>query len=164
VIIHGFGENSDLFLESALNYAINGLDVHLIDLTGYGYSSGIRMACNTIDIFQEDLSFLLELVNPNLPLFLYGHSMGGLTVASFLTNNPDLNISGAVLTAPLMKMAEHNGVDTFKKIAINALVPLLDNVLINPMIPLHQVCSDKKIYYELLSCRKFMPFISLGLI
>jgi pimeloyl-ACP methyl ester carboxylesterase len=51
VIIHGFGENSDQFLESALNYAINGLDVHLVDLTGYGYSSGIRLAHNSIVIF-----------------------------------------------------------------------------------------------------------------
>jgi pimeloyl-ACP methyl ester carboxylesterase len=48
LLIHGFGENSDQFLESALHYAINGLDVHLIDLTGYGYSSGIRLAGNTV--------------------------------------------------------------------------------------------------------------------
>jgi alpha-beta hydrolase superfamily lysophospholipase len=102
IIIHGFAESSDLFLESALHYAANGIDVHMIDLTGYGFSSGTRMAANSIEIFQEDLAFLFNLVNPSLPLFVYGHSMGGLTVASFLINNPNLKIAGAVLSAPLL--------------------------------------------------------------
>ena len=34
LILHGFGENSDMFLESALTFALNGFDVHMIDLTG----------------------------------------------------------------------------------------------------------------------------------
>lgn len=45
---------------------------------------------------------LLNMVNPNIPAFIYGHSMGGLSVASFLTNNPTINIAGAILSAPLL--------------------------------------------------------------
>jgi alpha-beta hydrolase superfamily lysophospholipase len=134
IIIHGFAESSDLFLESSLHYAANGIDVHMIDLTGYGYSSGTRMAANSIQIFQEDLAFLLNLVNPSLPLFIYGHSMGGLTVASFLANNPNLKIAGAVLSAPLLNMAPEAGVNNLKRILIGAMVPHLDNLVLNPMI------------------------------
>lgn len=42
-IVHGFAENSDIHLESALQYALNGFEVHLIDLRGYGLSGGFRM-------------------------------------------------------------------------------------------------------------------------
>ena len=63
--------------------------------------------------------------------------MGGLTVSSFLINNPNLNISGAVLSAPLMNMSKSAGINTVKKVMLGALVPVMDNLVINPMIPLH---------------------------
>lgn len=46
---------------------------------------------------------------------------------------------------------------------ITALAPELDNIVINPMIPVHLVCSDKRVYYQFLSNKKFVPFLSLGL-
>ena len=50
-IVHGFGENSDIFLESALVFALNGFDVHLIDLRGFGFSGGARCGGNTVKDF-----------------------------------------------------------------------------------------------------------------
>jgi alpha-beta hydrolase superfamily lysophospholipase len=47
-IFHGFGENSDIFMETALQFAMNGLDVHLIDLRGFGFSGGNRCGGNKI--------------------------------------------------------------------------------------------------------------------
>lgn len=87
-IVHGFGENSDIHLESAMQYALNGFDIHLIDLRGYGYSGGYRMQGNRIHDYHHEVSALLRQVNPKIPLFLYAHSMGGLTVVSYLLNNP----------------------------------------------------------------------------
>ena len=58
-IVHGFGEDSDVFLEPALNYALNGFDVHLIDMRGYGYSAGARGAKQTLVSFHEDVVVLL---------------------------------------------------------------------------------------------------------
>lgn len=63
--------------------------------------------------------------------------MGGLSVSSFLANNPNLNISGAVLSSPLMNMPEEAGLNTVKKLAISLLKPVLDNLVVNPMIPVH---------------------------
>ena len=87
-IVHGFGECSDIFLEPAMTYAMNGLDVHLIDLRGFGYSAGTRCGGNKILDYHHDVTTLLKTVNPTLPLFLYGHSMGGLTLITYLLNNP----------------------------------------------------------------------------
>lgn len=100
MLIHGFGENSDMFLETAFQYALNKFDVHLIDLTGFGYASGVRMARNNVQVFQQDIKEALLAVNPELPLFIHCHSMGGLAVASFLVNNPHLNIAGVLFSAP----------------------------------------------------------------
>jgi alpha-beta hydrolase superfamily lysophospholipase len=57
---------------------------------------------NRIHDFHYDVTALLRQCDPNLPLFIYGHSMGGLTVTTYLLNNTGLNISGAILSAPLL--------------------------------------------------------------
>lgn len=59
-IVHGFGENSDVFLESAIIYALNGLDVHLIDLRGYGFTAGSRMMQHKISDYQYEVTALLK--------------------------------------------------------------------------------------------------------
>ena len=59
-IIHGFAENSDIHLESAIQYALNGFDVHLIDLRGFGLGGGYRMVNNRIHDFHYDVSALLN--------------------------------------------------------------------------------------------------------
>lgn len=49
---------------------------------------------------------MLKQVRPDLPLYIYGHSMGGLTITSFLVNNPQLNIAGVILSAPMLGFNE----------------------------------------------------------
>lgn len=58
-IVHGFAECSDIHLESAIQYALNGFDVHLIDLRGYGLGGGYRMVNNRIHDYHYDVSALL---------------------------------------------------------------------------------------------------------
>lgn len=59
-IVHGFAENSDIHLESAIQYALNRFDVHLIDLRGYGLAGGFRMIHNRIHDFHFDVTALLK--------------------------------------------------------------------------------------------------------
>jgi acylglycerol lipase len=105
-IVHGYGECSDIHLENAIQLALNGFDVQLIDLRGYGLSGGFRMSLNRIHDYHFDVTALLLQCSPDLPLYLYGHSMGGLTIMSYLLNNPNLNISGVVLSAPFLQFSE----------------------------------------------------------
>ena len=79
------------------------------------------MVNNRVHDFHYDVTALLKQANPNLPLFLYGHSMGGLTVLSYLLNNPDLNISGVILSAPFLGFSHLKHVDEKKKMAVMAL-------------------------------------------
>jgi alpha-beta hydrolase superfamily lysophospholipase len=59
-IVHGFAECSDIHLESAIQYALNGFDVHLIDLRGYGLGGGFRMVNNRIHDYHYDVTALLS--------------------------------------------------------------------------------------------------------
>ena len=49
---------------------------------------------------------MLKEMDPNLPLFIFGHSMGGSIVSSFFMNNPWLNTAGIMLSAPAVGMNE----------------------------------------------------------
>ena len=89
-------------------------------------SGGVRMANNKIYDFHYDVTSLIKQADPTIPLYLYGHSMGGLSVTSYLLNNPALNISGVILSAPFLNFSEGQQVDEAKKIAVSLLAPLLD--------------------------------------
>ena len=145
LIVHGFGENSDLFIETAMTYALNSIDVHMLDLTGFGYSGGKKMAKNNIETFMVDITDIMQHLSPSLPLFLYGHSMGGLTLVSFLINNNNLNIAGVILSAPFLAFTKDNEIDNFKRVAVRAMSKELDNLVLNPMISLDIISRDLKI-------------------
>ena len=43
-IFHGYGQCQDTFFETAIQFALNGFIVHLIDFEGFGYSGGLRVS------------------------------------------------------------------------------------------------------------------------
>ena len=59
-MVHGFAQNSDAFFEMALQYALNGYHVFIVDLEGHGFSGGTRIVHLTIDSFHHSVSTLLE--------------------------------------------------------------------------------------------------------
>lgn len=84
------------------------------------------MAGWTISDLHYDVVSLLKQLNPNLPLFMYSHSMGGLVLSTFLTNNPNLNVSGVIFSAPLVEFAPNQGIDNSKRVLIKVLAPHID--------------------------------------
>ena len=73
---------------------LNGANilVYRYDARGHGKSEGKRGYLNTMFELVEDLKVVVNLAkkeNPNLPIFLIGHSMGGHTCALFGTKYPN---------------------------------------------------------------------------
>ena len=58
-IVHGFAQCSDTFFETALQLALNGYVVHLVDLDGAGYSAGPRISGHTIANYMHNVATLL---------------------------------------------------------------------------------------------------------
>lgn len=108
VLVHGFGEHSDRYKNSVIPMLLSsGLAVVTYDNVGHGKSSGKRGHCpsyNALLDILEDVIKKAEEVNPNMPLFLYGHSMGGNLVLNYAMRR-DTKVSGIVATSPYLRLA-----------------------------------------------------------
>lgn len=104
VIHHGLADHSARYAELAQRLVRAGHAVWAFDMRGHGRSAGRRITLDGIDRPLADLRAFLELVRaqePGLPLFLYGHSMGGLIACLHaIERGPDL--AGLVLVAPAL--------------------------------------------------------------
>jgi alpha-beta hydrolase superfamily lysophospholipase len=70
---------------------------------------------------QKDVISLLKTANPNLPLFIYGHSLGGLTIASLAMDYPYLNIAGMILTSPFLGLSKTVHMPPIKLFLVKAI-------------------------------------------
>ena len=122
-VFHGYGQSHDTFLEMAMHYALNGFIVHLIDLEGFGYSGGGRVSRITIESMHLQITSLLTQVRPDLPLFLFGHSMGCMVLNTYLTINPKIadRLAGVIWSAPFWGMPEFVHMGWFQKQMIKVL-------------------------------------------
>jgi acylglycerol lipase len=86
VIVHGFNSHSGQYLWAAEQFTKNGLAVYALDLRGRGRSEGERFYVEKMDDFVEDVQTLVKQAkaeNPDLPVFMLGHSAGGVTACVY---------------------------------------------------------------------------------
>jgi alpha-beta hydrolase superfamily lysophospholipase len=104
VIVHGFGEHCGRYRHLVDYLVPRGFAIYGFDLRGHGRSEGQRGAINSWDEFREDVARFLHLVReaqPDSPLFLMGHSMGGLIVSNYAVNDQS-GLTGVILSSPLL--------------------------------------------------------------
>lgn len=122
-IVHGFGHHSGEFLEMASVFARTGIDCHLIDLRGHGYSAGARFDW-VVEELHTDIITLIKISetdNVNLPLFIFGHSMGGGLISSLFIKNQYLQVNGIILSAPLIGSPLNFQQDPFKSFVLGRM-------------------------------------------
>jgi alpha-beta hydrolase superfamily lysophospholipase len=108
LVVHGFGEHSGRYEHLGAWFATRSSAVHAYDHIGHGKSSGARCHVRRFDDYLDDLASMVALVrgeHPDLPVFLVGHSMGGLIVAAFLRER-DPAVAGAVLSGAALALPE----------------------------------------------------------
>lgn len=82
VICHGVNSHSGYYLWAGEQLAASGLAVYALDLHGRGLSEGERFYLDTVDDYVADVDAVVELAksrHAGLPIFLLGHSAGGVT-------------------------------------------------------------------------------------
>src|SRR5215471_15152970 len=106
VLVHGFGEHSGRYNDVTEFLCGRGFSVQAFDLRGHGKSSGLPGHVDRFTDYEDDLRLAVESARGHAtsPLFLIGHSMGGLITLRYLAGRPP-NISGAVISAPLLGFA-----------------------------------------------------------
>ena len=92
VIVHGFNSHSGQYFWAAEQFAANGLAVYALDLRGRGRSEGERFYVEKIDDFTDDVETLVKQAkseNPGLPVYVLGHSAGGVTSCVYTLEHQD---------------------------------------------------------------------------
>jgi len=110
VIVHGFTEFAEKFREMAYYFVKNGFNAFAIDNRGHGHSHRMAGDIHTVRLnkfadYVEDLDvFAREVVKPfapDIPMYVYCHSMGGGIVARYLQVHPEM-FEKAILSAPMI--------------------------------------------------------------
>lgn len=86
VICHGVNSHSGQYLWVADQLVADGFAVYALDLRGRGLSEGARYHVESIGEYVGDLSQAIQIAKsrePGLPVFLLGHSAGGVTSCSY---------------------------------------------------------------------------------
>lgn len=85
-ICHGFNSHSGQYKWVADQLVARGLAVYALDLRGRGKSDGDRFFVEHVGEYEADLHALIQLAKlrePGLPIFLLGHSAGGVTACIY---------------------------------------------------------------------------------
>ncbi|GAA0500404.1 alpha/beta hydrolase [Salinibacillus aidingensis] len=100
VLVHGAFEHAGRYEWLADKWEEAGFNVICNDLPGQGRTDGLRGHIDSFDEYIEAISgWLNEAKTYRKPVFLFGHSMGGLAVIRMLEETrPDLN--GVILSSP----------------------------------------------------------------
>jgi len=108
LLVHGLGEHAGRYEEWAGRFAATGVAFRAFDLPGHGRSGGRR---GTMPPLSKLYSIIEDVINETkhdfsgVPLFLYGHSLGGGLVLNFIVKRKP-EISGAIITSPWVKLTE----------------------------------------------------------
>lgn len=106
-LIHGLGEHTGRYAHVGGAFTEAGLGLMAFDLRGHGRSSGRRGDAPDYETLMSDIDGFLGQVAaryPGVPLFLYGHSLGGNLVLNYaLRRKPDL--VGVVASSPWLRLA-----------------------------------------------------------
>lgn len=86
VICHGVNSHGGQYLWAAEQFVAGGFAVYALDLRGRGQSEGPRFYVDDIADYTQDLGRLVEIAKqrePGLPVFLLGHSAGGVVSCTY---------------------------------------------------------------------------------
>jgi alpha-beta hydrolase superfamily lysophospholipase len=108
VIVHGLAEHGGRYRDTAQDFAASGWAVFAGDLRGHGRSANVPVAGRVhirrfTDYFLDADAFI-EIAREHhagLPLFLLGHSMGGLITIRYVLQHP-AGQAGAIISSPAL--------------------------------------------------------------
>lgn len=102
LISHGLGEHSGRYEHVAQAFTEKGLHVFALDHIGHGHSPGKRVYIDRFSDLTVGVSEMRDHIErqlTGLPVFLLGHSLGGLIAASVVLG-AHARYAGLLLTAP----------------------------------------------------------------
>ena len=117
---HGFGEYAQRFVKrysQLIPHLLNaGVSVYAIDLWGHGHSPGRRAVTDLGQAVDDHLAARRKLRAQPLPVFVLGHSLGGLVTATSVARDQS-GLSGVILSSPFLRKE----VPAWKRLLVSVL-------------------------------------------
>ena len=110
-LVHGVHEHSGRYAYLASALMARGVAVRALDLRGHGQSDGPRGSVETFEDYVTDVGpfvddTLTEIAasEMDVPVFLMGHSLGGLVVAATVVARGTDGLAGVILSSPALQI------------------------------------------------------------
>jgi acylglycerol lipase len=174
LLVHGLGEHSSRYAHVGKFFSDAGITLTGFDLLGHGKTDGQRGHADSYDDYCREIDVFLAELNskdPSLPVFLYGHSMGGLIVLYYSLLKKPQNVKGVVCTSPGLKPGYP--VPAWKTTIGNMLYTIAPKFSMENGLPLDGISHDKAVVaaykadplnHPYLSARMGMDLIRNGLL
>lgn len=120
ILLHGYLEHCLRYTEFGEYLAKrHGISVTTYDFRGHGKSGGDGPVILRWEEYEEDFEVVRTTMEPNLPLFVLGHSNGGLTVLHYFLTKEMKGVQGIIVTNPYV--AATDAVPFFVMFVVHAL-------------------------------------------
>jgi alpha-beta hydrolase superfamily lysophospholipase len=143
VLVHGIGEHIHRYDYWAGLFNKEGIGFAGVDLPGHGRSDGRRGHIRDYALIDEMIDILLKSCKqtfPGIPIYIYGHSLGGGIVLDYLLrSNP--RIKGAIVTSPWLRLSFEPSKG--KIVLANALKYLLPGLTQNSGLVVSHISHDE---------------------
>ncbi|WP_027391155.1 alpha/beta hydrolase [Aquimarina latercula] len=173
LLVHGMGEHSGRYSDHVIPELLSKqIGVITYDNFGHGKSSGKRGHCPNYDSLMDTIDAVYqksrEIVN-NLPVFLYGHSMGGNLVINYLIRKKP-EVTGVIITSPFLRLAfqppkwKMTMGKMFQKIAPSVTLPSgLDVKAISRIADEVEKYENDPLIHDRVSTNFTLPIIEAGI-
>lgn len=128
IVVHGLAEHGGRYRHLVDRFVPQGYAVYAIDHQGHGKSDGLRVFVRQFQDYTGTLRIFTDMVakwQAGKPMFMVGHSMGGLIGAAYLIEDQH-PLTGAVLSGPLVKTYDNaSPILVFTVKTLSTLMPRL---------------------------------------
>lgn len=144
ILQHGFGEYVERYLTSHYEMipkvVAAGFEVRALDFYGHGRSPGERGIVDVTKAVQHHLEVRKRAAERGLPVFLFGHSLGGMVTSGSVSASSD-GVAGVVLSGPAFA-APLTGLGQSALKLVASIIPSWQVPM--PRAPLEELCHDQE--------------------
>lgn len=159
VLVHGYAEHSGRYEHVGRWFAERGAMVTGYDHVGHGRSSGPRCHVDDFDDFLDDLEIVVgraRAATPDVPLYVVGHSMGGLITCAWARERKP-SVDGLLVSSP--PFVPPPSVGAAKRIALRWLRRVAPRTSVPSDLDTEGLSRDPKVIEAYLAD----PFVHLGM-
>lgn len=143
VLVHGFGEHSGRYAHVGARLAGAGMAAYAADHRGHGRTGGRPANIERMSLVVADLGRFVGFAagqHPGAPLFVLGHSMGGLIALQYATE-PDARLDGLLLSGPAVEVTVGSALQRRAAGVLSALTPQLGVT----SLPVDRISRDREV-------------------